>query len=128
MLCFTTVIAIYSKTGGKNGKHTAVTDASNISVVSYLAIQVFEHMHGCQFWEHPDATANFQTKQFTILSSYAFLSLLSSTPKTVPTGLELALKDAEQFRQLLLGESKFMNMMCLCHKCGQTWHFNEDEE
>ncbi|KAF8809095.1 hypothetical protein BYT27DRAFT_7188181 [Phlegmacium glaucopus] len=37
------VIAIYSKTGGKNGKHAAVTDASNISAVSYLAVQVFTH-------------------------------------------------------------------------------------
>ena len=120
MLCFTTVIAIYSETGGKNGKHAAVTDASNISAVSYLAVQVFKHMHGRQFREHPDATANFQTKQFAFLSSYAFLSLLSSTPKTVPTGLELALKDAEQFRQLLLGESKFMNAMHLCCKHGQT--------
>jgi hypothetical protein len=69
-----------------------------------------------------------KTKQFAFLSSYAFLSLLSSTPKTVPTGLELALKDAEQFRQLLLGESKFTNAMRLCRKHGQTSHFNEDEE
>jgi hypothetical protein len=43
------VIVIYSKTGGKNGKHAAITDASNISAVSYLAVQVFEHMHGCLF-------------------------------------------------------------------------------
>ena len=38
------VIAIYSKTGGKNGKHAAVTEASNISATSYLVVQVFEHM------------------------------------------------------------------------------------
>jgi hypothetical protein len=40
------VIAIYSKTGSKNlnGKHPAVTDASNISATSHLGVQVFEHM------------------------------------------------------------------------------------
>ncbi|KAF8231174.1 hypothetical protein L208DRAFT_1067273, partial [Tricholoma matsutake] len=51
------VIALYSKTGCKNGKHAAVTDASNISAISYIPVQVFEHMHGHQFQEHPDATA-----------------------------------------------------------------------
>ncbi|KAF8225333.1 hypothetical protein L208DRAFT_1050423, partial [Tricholoma matsutake] len=51
------VIAIYSKTGGKNRKHAGITDASNISAVSYLAVQVFEHMHGHIFCDHPDATA-----------------------------------------------------------------------
>ncbi|KAF8225197.1 hypothetical protein L208DRAFT_1075454, partial [Tricholoma matsutake] len=51
------VIAIYSKTGGKNGKHAAITDTSNISAISYLGVQVFKHMHGCLFQDHPDATA-----------------------------------------------------------------------
>ncbi|KAF8224683.1 hypothetical protein L208DRAFT_1309777, partial [Tricholoma matsutake] len=53
------VIALYSKTGSKNGKHAAVTDASNIFAISYMAVQVFEHMHGRQFQEYPDATATF---------------------------------------------------------------------
>ena len=98
---------IYSKTGGKNGKDAAVTDASNISAVSYLAVQVFEHMYGRQFRVHPDATAIFHTKQFALLTSKAFLRPLASVPKTVPSGLELAQKDSEQFMQLSLGEEKF---------------------
>jgi hypothetical protein len=41
-----TVIAIYSKSGGKHGKHKAVSDSSHISAVSYVCVQVFEHMFG----------------------------------------------------------------------------------
>jgi len=122
------VIAIYSKTGGKNGKHAAVTDASNISAVSYLAIQVFEHMHGRIFREHPDATATFQAKQFALLASNSFLCLLSSIPKTMSTGLELTQKDAEQFGKMLSEESKFMDAMRLFRKRGQTSYLDEDEE
>jgi hypothetical protein len=52
----------------------------------------YEHMHGRLFRDHPDATATFRTQQFMLLTSNAFLCLLSSTPKTIPTGLELAQK------------------------------------
>ena len=117
------VIAIYSKTGGKNGKHAGVTDASNISAVSYLAVQVFEHMHGRIFRDHPDATATFQTKQFALLSSNAFLCLLSSMPKTIPMGLELDQKDAEQFMEMLSGEKRYM----FC-KHGQITHLEDPKE
>ena len=79
----------------KNGKHAAVTDASNISAVSYLGVKVFEHMHGRLFRDHPDATAIFRTKQFAFLTSNAFLCLLASIPKTVPAELELAQMEAE---------------------------------
>ena len=79
------MITIYSKTGGRNGKHAAITDASNISAISYpgLGVQVFKHTYGCLFRDRPDATATFHTKQFALLTSNlnAFLSLLSSTPK-----------------------------------------------
>ena len=121
------VIAIYSKTGGKNGKHAAVTDASNISATSYLGVQVFEHMHGRLFRDHPDATVTFQTKQFALLTSNAFLSLLSSTPKAIPTGLELSQKDAEQFMEMLSRENKYMDAMRSFRKRGQTSHLEDDE-
>jgi len=122
----TIAIALYSKTGGKNRKHAAVTDASNISAISYMAVQVFEHMHSRQFREHPDATATFRTKQFALLASTAFLCLIS-TPKTVPTGLELAQQNAQRFVQLSSGEKKFKDAMRLFRKHGQTSHLDEDE-
>jgi hypothetical protein len=53
------VIALYSKTGSKNGKHAAITDSSNISALLYVGVQVFEHMYGCQFCVIPEATTPF---------------------------------------------------------------------
>ncbi|KAF8889727.1 hypothetical protein CPB84DRAFT_1634748, partial [Gymnopilus junonius] len=49
------VESIYSKTGGKNGKHADVTDSSNIMAVYYIAAQVFEHQIGSQFRAIPHA-------------------------------------------------------------------------
>src|SRR5882762_2009488 len=39
-------------------------DSSNISAMSYISVQVFECMYGCQFCIIPGATAPFLTKQF----------------------------------------------------------------
>ncbi|KAF8239927.1 hypothetical protein L208DRAFT_1235144 [Tricholoma matsutake] len=44
-----TVLSMYSKTGGKNGKHAWVASATHITSVSYIPMQVFEHMHSQQF-------------------------------------------------------------------------------
>ena len=67
------VVGLYSKTGGKNGKHGSVSESSNISAISYMAVQAFEHI---QFCSVPAATAIFQTRQFLLLSSMHFLTLL----------------------------------------------------
>ncbi|PBK64723.1 hypothetical protein ARMSODRAFT_1087839 [Armillaria solidipes] len=40
------VIAMYSKSGGKNGNHAAVTEASNVSALSYLGFQVMSVLAG----------------------------------------------------------------------------------
>ena len=82
-------------------------------------------MHGRLFRDQPDATAIFHTKQFALLTSNAFLCLLSSIPKTVPSGLELAQKEAEQFMQLSLGESKFRDAAQFFRKRG---HLDEEFE
>ncbi|KAF8237094.1 hypothetical protein L208DRAFT_1071666, partial [Tricholoma matsutake] len=51
------VITFYSKTGGKHGKHSSITEASNISTISYIAVQLFEFMHGRQFRHTPESTS-----------------------------------------------------------------------
>ncbi|KAG1717936.1 uncharacterized protein EDB91DRAFT_1009478, partial [Suillus paluster] len=43
------VLIFYSKGGGKNGKHAWTDSASSITAVSYIAVQVYEHMIGPQF-------------------------------------------------------------------------------
>jgi uncharacterized membrane-anchored protein len=69
---------MYSKTGGKNGKHSAITELSSIAAVSYFSVQLFRYRTGGQFHPVPDATAIFQTKQSPLLSSVQFLCLVDT--------------------------------------------------
>ncbi|OBZ73928.1 hypothetical protein A0H81_06550 [Grifola frondosa] len=75
------VIGIYCKSGSKNGKHGSVDDCTTIGAVSYVAVQVLEHVHGKQFLSIPSATSRFGPKQFALLPSTAFLSNLDHQPK-----------------------------------------------
>jgi len=43
------VLAIYSKSVGKSGKHSLVSDTSNIAAVSNIPVQLFKHFIGIQF-------------------------------------------------------------------------------
>ncbi|KIL57165.1 hypothetical protein M378DRAFT_45255, partial [Amanita muscaria Koide BX008] len=51
------VNALYSRSGGKNGKHGSITESSNISAVSYCVVQLFEYTHGRHFHHTPIATS-----------------------------------------------------------------------
>ena len=93
------ILALYSKSG-KNGKHSSVGESSNISAVSYMAVQaqVFEPMYARQFRSVPSvpaATTIFQTHQFQLLSSLYFLTLLDYT-KNPPSNVALFLTSREQ--------------------------------
>ncbi|KAF8235738.1 hypothetical protein L208DRAFT_1126936, partial [Tricholoma matsutake] len=50
------VVALYSKTGGKQGKHESISDSSNICTVSNVSFQIFEFVHARQFRSIPEAT------------------------------------------------------------------------
>ncbi|KII84575.1 hypothetical protein PLICRDRAFT_167537 [Plicaturopsis crispa FD-325 SS-3] len=110
------VIALYSKTGGKNGKHAAVTDSSNICAISYLGFQVYEQVFNRQFRSITQATARLQTKQFALLPSIAFLCVISSKPTTSATSLELPIADYELFKKLRDGESSLKHATTLYNK------------
>ncbi|KAJ7915716.1 hypothetical protein B0H13DRAFT_1501389, partial [Mycena leptocephala] len=73
-------LSIYSKTGGKNGKHAWVSDCSNIAAVSNIPTQVYEHMTGGrQFRVIPHALQHLHIPQFALIPSTSFLCLLSSS-------------------------------------------------
>ncbi|KAJ3743240.1 hypothetical protein DFH05DRAFT_1536253 [Lentinula detonsa] len=72
------VIAMYSRTGGKNGKHAAVSTTSNISALSYIAVQFFEHAHAAHFRKSPSFMSPLDTMAYAFLPSYAFLTVLGS--------------------------------------------------
>jgi hypothetical protein len=123
------VIAFYSKTGGKHGKHSSITETSNISTISYIAVQLFEFMHGRQFRHTPELTSRLQTRQFALLPAMMFLTLLSSPPKVNPQSgtLELTQEDSNRFKTLDNGTTKFKDAMKLSKKRGK-WNDNKLED
>ncbi|KAJ7205209.1 hypothetical protein GGX14DRAFT_368089 [Mycena pura] len=75
------VVALYSRTGGKNGKHAAVTKSSTIAAVSYIGVQLFEPLAAQRtFSKITYGTAPHQVFSFKFLPSIAFLSLLDHEP------------------------------------------------
>ncbi|KAK0196364.1 hypothetical protein F5146DRAFT_906622, partial [Armillaria mellea] len=61
------VIAMYSKSGSKGVNHASVTNSSNICVLSYLVLQVYEHHTGNQFTSITGSTLLLQTKWFVLI-------------------------------------------------------------
>jgi hypothetical protein len=99
-----TVLSVYAKLGGKNGTHSWVSDSSNIAAVSYVPMQIFEHMIGPQFRAIPQALAlNFlQVKQFTLLPAMSLLCTLDTAPQSVMENVSIRISgsDYSQFLKL----------------------------
>ncbi|KAF8881515.1 hypothetical protein CPB84DRAFT_1851568 [Gymnopilus junonius] len=125
------VIAFSSKTGGKNGKHSNVTESSNIMTVSNIAVQVFEYCnHECAFHTVTNATVMFQTKQFLLIPSIQFLCLLNakiSDNAMTASCVEMPNADIEWFKALNDGKEQVVAALVLSRKC-KTEGLDLDDE
>ena len=98
------VVCLYSKSGGKSGKHNAVTDSSDITALSYIGVQVFEHSHSKWFTHIPSKTAQLQTRQFALLPPMYFLMCLHSAVEVNETQVvEVSREDYTEFKNMLQG-------------------------
>ncbi|KAH7923631.1 hypothetical protein BV22DRAFT_1196572 [Leucogyrophana mollusca] len=75
------ILTMYTRSGGKNGKHAWTNSITNIMQASYLAVQAFENMVGSQFRAIPQDLAMLQAKQFCLIPPTSFLCALHSAPK-----------------------------------------------
>ncbi|KAJ3833288.1 hypothetical protein F5878DRAFT_700127 [Lentinula raphanica] len=75
------VEAMYAKGGGKNGKHSSVTRAENVAALSYIGLQLFQHVHASTF--RATQTQPFQTLTYTFVPSIRFFALTHSQPRTI---------------------------------------------
>jgi hypothetical protein len=109
------VVALYSKTAGNTGKHSAINESSNIAAVSYLAVQVFQHRLGRQFRSVPDATALFQTNQFLLLSSMQFLCLVETVlpPQQSSSSIELLPQGLDRYKDFRNGQKELTTALKL---------------
>ncbi|KAJ7828434.1 hypothetical protein B0H13DRAFT_1656272 [Mycena leptocephala] len=95
------VLSVYSKTGGKNGKHAWVSDCSSITAASNIPMQVYEHMSGGrQFRTVSQALQHLSVPQFALVPSTSFLCLLSSAPEPINAGLRLSVSDSAHFKTI----------------------------
>jgi hypothetical protein len=94
-----TVLAIYAKSGGKAGKHSWVSDSSNVAAVSNIPVQLFDHILGVQFRAIPGGQT-LHVKRFCLLPSSAFLCTLDVAPSETENGLKISPQDGVLFRNL----------------------------
>ncbi|KAJ7438890.1 hypothetical protein B0H11DRAFT_2356551 [Mycena galericulata] len=96
------VLSVYSKTGGKNGRHAWVSDCSSIAAASNIPTQVYEHMtSGRQFRAIPQALQGLRVPQFALIPSSAFLCLLTNSPEPVNMiGIKLSAADGALYKKL----------------------------
>ncbi|KAA1467364.1 hypothetical protein DENSPDRAFT_832388 [Dentipellis sp. KUC8613] len=94
------VLAIYAKTGGKNGKHAWVNEASNIAAPSYLALKAFEHLSRQHFRPIPETLAHLQVSKFALSSPNSFLCALENVPKEFGGNLVILPADYKIFVSL----------------------------
>ncbi|KAJ7510564.1 hypothetical protein B0H11DRAFT_1955287 [Mycena galericulata] len=66
---FPTVIPIYSKGGGKAGRHDWVEQVPGIGKISYILAQTFEHSGGCSFRRIHRVTSMLGVSRFVHLPS-----------------------------------------------------------
>ncbi|KAK7012443.1 hypothetical protein R3P38DRAFT_2550092, partial [Favolaschia claudopus] len=102
---------VFAMHWGKYGKHESRTDSSNISALSKISVQLFEHFYDSEFRSIPTPTAILQTKQFAHIPPSDFLCLLSGEANLLPTGLELRSDDSQLYNSLSRGYSKFVDAM-----------------
>ncbi|KAF8577793.1 hypothetical protein K439DRAFT_1363925, partial [Ramaria rubella] len=74
------VVHLYVKSGGKTSNHSWVAETSSIGLLSYLVVQVFEHLRQGQFKDTPCELASLYVKGFGHILSTTFLYQFPGSP------------------------------------------------
>src|ERR1700683_3122207 len=122
------VIALYSKGGGKNGKHAAVPNVANVASVSYAGFQVFQRMHCQLFRPITSATVAFSTNQYLLMPSTSILCRLSAIPQARNNDIEIHSEDLRIYNTLDESSRQLEAAMKLFAKRGKGKAAQEVEE
>jgi hypothetical protein len=122
------VVAMYSKTAGKNGKHAAITDSSLISAISYIGVQIFDYHAANHFTALPEAMSLLNIRQFEFIASIRFLVLLPRTSVTTQPdgGLLLDFNHTNLFRALTGQATQLTEAMRLFNRRGRKAKVSDD--
>jgi hypothetical protein len=124
------VLTVYSKGGGKGGKHGWVASVPSITAASNIVIQVYQHQgFGGKFFDTPMSMHAFpQLHCFDIIPSSAFLCVLHAAPSTVERGLQISAHDYEIFKDLNSKREKIATAMKAFKKRPRANNGNDSDD
>ena len=99
---------MYKKGGGKGGRHSDISTELNVSAISNIAVQLYEHTTGRTFRPNPQSLAVLGAVQYMLIPSHDFLCILDALPKeTTLSRLEISMTDFNRFVAILENQSKY---------------------
>ncbi|KAJ8693517.1 hypothetical protein PTI98_008504 [Pleurotus ostreatus] len=122
-----TVVVLYAKGGGKNGRHVSQSEAFNVAAMSWIGLK------GGDLATSRIQPSHFLTRHFATLPSLAFLSRLKDAPLKPANSssnmeMELTEQDWEVYRQLYASKAKLAKVMVLSRKKNKTAWLLDDSE
>ncbi|THH16946.1 hypothetical protein EW146_g3772 [Bondarzewia mesenterica] len=94
------VLSVYSKSAGKNGKHSWVSDSSKITAVSYIAAQLFQPVAPRQFTSIPRDNMGLKVSRFALLKPTSFLVVLKAVPTPAGQNFIISAQDHQYYAAL----------------------------
>ncbi|TFK33481.1 hypothetical protein BDQ12DRAFT_670188 [Crucibulum laeve] len=101
------VLSLYSKSGGMNGKHGWVPQVTTITSASNIAVQLYQNVSRSRFRTFQSAGKNnIQIKKYGLISGVQFLCILAAAPKLFndETFLEISESDIGMYGSLTISK------------------------
>ncbi|KAF8880856.1 hypothetical protein BD779DRAFT_1612653 [Infundibulicybe gibba] len=117
--------AVADAAAKQGGRHSWVSDSSNIMAISNIAVQLFEHHLGPRFRDVPHAQV-FHVQRYDLLPPSTFLCSLLHTPESTQQGLKLSSDDWEFFKKVTENSRKVLEAVKTCN--GRKSQAADDEE
>ena len=111
MLIISIVLSIYSKGGGKAGRHDWVPQVPGIGKISYILAQTFEHSGGRSFRRIHRASSMLGVSRFAHLPSGSILVRIPDLVKLTPAMAEVSRTTAVLFKNLQDERSGLVQMV-----------------
>ncbi|KAJ3823278.1 hypothetical protein F5880DRAFT_1443947, partial [Lentinula raphanica] len=106
------VLAMYTRGGGKNGKHNSVDSTTGLAGLSHIAVQIFEFSAGSSFRILPELMAPFSTKAFALMPPQSFLTTLEVRPTSrSEVSVRISKNDTSTYQSLVGQISNFQLIM-----------------
>ncbi|KAJ7234775.1 hypothetical protein B0H12DRAFT_1027852 [Mycena haematopus] len=113
MLILRPVITMYSKGGGKAGKHNWISTAHGVGKISYVFTQTFQHSGGRVFRRVHLASALLGVSRFAHLLSGSILVRIMDPINLTTNGAEVSRQTAALLRQLQDEKSGLIRMVTI---------------